>query len=250
MEGKFTVKSVKTSLEKAGKMAKDILFPPSCPMCDSVMSWDKCICDECSGKIRYIGEPKCKRCGKQLAKEEAEYCNDCLVNKHYYKSGIAAFVYNDVISKSIYRFKYHNRRGYAEFYGRTIADKYRQQVNMWGADVIMPVPIHEKKLIKRGYNQAELLAKELGNCLQLPVDKDALVRVIDTKPQKEMDKGSRKKNLEKAFKIRHNVVKYSKVILVDDIYTTGSTIDECAKTLLESGILEVYFISLSIGAGI
>ena len=112
------------------------------------------------------------------------------------------------------------------------------------------MPIHYRKMIKRGYNQAELIGRELGKALNIKVDSDYLIRALNTKPQKEMDKSRRKKNVENAFKITDNVVKYNKIILVDDIYTTGSTIDECAKVLLMAGVSEINFVSLSIGEGI
>ncbi len=226
------------------------IFPKTCPVCDKVIAHDEYICRKCVPKIHYIGEPKCKKCGKQLSNKEIEYCNDCSKKKHFYNNGLAVFLYDDIISKSIYRFKYHNRRTYAQFYGKAIADNNGSQIKQWGAQVIVPIPIHEKKLIKRGYNQAELIARELGRNIGIKVDEKILVRVINTKPQKEMNKADRKKNLENAFKIATNVVEYKKVILVDDIYTTGSTIDECTLALKAAGVEQVYFVSLSIGAGI
>lgn len=229
---------------------KDTLFPKSCPMCDKLLDRGMLVCRKCESRLVYIGEPRCKKCGKQLDNDRIEYCMDCSAKKHYYKSGIAAFLYNDMISHSIYRFKYHNRRTYAEFYGKAIADKYGKNIRYWGAEVIIPVPVHKKKLIKRGYNQAGLIAVELGKQLHIKVDEDYLIRVVNTRPQKEMDKSARKKNVEKAFKINNNIVKYKKIILVDDIYTTGSTIDACAKALLDAGAETVNFISLSIGEGI
>lgn len=227
-----------------------VFFPKTCPICDKVLGYGKEICDTCAAKIHFIEEPRCKKCSKQLGNSEQEYCMDCSRSRHIYKKGIAAFAYDDVISKSIYRFKYYNRRTYAQYYGLAIAERYGSEIADWGADVIVPVPIHEKKRIKRGYNQAELIAAILGSRLGIKTDNSYLVRIANTKPQKEMEKAERKKNLEKAFKIVENVVEYKKIILVDDIYTTGSTIDECARTLIAGGTQEVYFVSLSIGAGI
>lgn len=237
-------------IRKVADIIVDTLFPKTCPICDKTIGRKETICNKCINKIHYIEEPKCKKCGKQLNEEETEYCADCRVTKHIYNAGIAAFLYDDIISKSIYRFKYHNRRTYAQYYGQAIFKKYEKQIRRWDADVIIPVPVHEKKLIKRGYNQAELIARELGKCLGMDVDGCYLQRIVDTKPQKEMARNERKKNLENAFKICDNVVKYNKIILVDDIYTTGSTIDECAQVLIEGGATTVNFISLSIGAGI
>lgn len=228
----------------------DVICPDTCPMCDKILPRGKRICTVCEGKLVYIFEPKCKKCGKELEDDTKEYCLDCSLKKHYFKTGIAAFKYDKMVSKSIYKFKYHNRRSYAKFYGEAIGRVYGRDILGWNCDVIIPVPIHNKRRIRRGYNQAELIAKELGIRLNVFVDDKYLFRTSNTRPMKELDKTARKKNVERAFKIYKNVVKYKKIILVDDIYTTGSTIDACAKVLLEAGATEVYFVSLSVGQGI
>ena len=228
----------------------DIICPMTCPMCDKILDKNEKICTVCDKKLVYIFEPKCKKCGKELENERLEYCIDCSVKKHYFKTGIAAFKYDSMVSKSIYKFKYHNRRTYALFYGDAISKVYGSEIRRWSCDVIIPVPIHNKRRIKRGYNQAELIARELSVKLGIPMDAKYMFRVGNTRPMKELDKTARKKNVEKAFKIYKNVVKYKKIILVDDIYTTGSTLDACAKTLLEAGATEIYFVSLSVGQGI
>ena len=243
-------KASKETSQKVLKSIMDVLCPMTCPMCDKILDKNKKICTECERKLVYIFEPKCKKCGKELEDDRREYCNDCAIKKHYFKAGIAAFKYNGMISKSIYKFKYHNRRTYAVFYGEAISKVYGSNIRKWNADVIIPVPIHYKRRVKRGYNQASLIGKELSRHLGIPMDEKYLFRVSNTRPMKELDKTNRKKNVEKAFKIYKNVVKYKKIILVDDIYTTGSTIDACAKALLEAGAAEVYFVSLSVGQGI
>ena len=243
-------KTFKKMLGNIVRVVMDAVCPMTCPMCDKVLEKDKKICTGCEGKLVYIFEPKCKRCGKELEDEGKEYCFDCSVKKHYFKTGIAAFKYNDMISKSIYKFKYHNRRSYSAFYGDAISKVYGREILRWNADVIIPVPIHYKRRIKRGYNQAELIARELGDKIGVPVDEKYLFRITNTRPMKELDKIDRKKNVEKAFIIYKNVVKYKKIILVDDIYTTGSTLDACSKVLLEAGANEIYFVSLSVGQGI
>ena len=243
-------KDAKNLFLRIGRDLMDLICPATCPMCDEILAKNEKICTECDKKLVYIFEPKCKKCGKELDDEGREYCFDCSVKKHYFKTGIAAFKYNSMISKSIYKFKYHNRRSYAVFYGDAIGEKYSREISRWNIDVIIPVPIHYKRRVKRGYNQAELIAKELGKKLGIPVDEKYLYRISNTKPMKELDKTARKKNVEKAFKIYRNVVEYKKIILVDDIYTTGNTLDACAKVLLDAGASEVYFVSLSVGQGI
>ncbi len=228
----------------------DAIYPRTCPFCDKILARGTDICGDCQNKLKYVVEPRCKKCGKQLIKEEQEYCYDCTKLRHLYREGIATFAYDEMVSKSIYRFKYYNRRTYAGMYARAIGVRYGEYIARWQPDVLVPVPIHRAKLQKRGYNQAELIAVELGKQLGIPVDSKILQRVRHTRAQKELNRSERKKNLENAFKISSYVVKYKKIVLVDDIYTTGSTIDECTKVLMAAGAQDVYFVSLSIGAGI
>lgn len=153
------------------------------------------------------------------------------------------------MKESIYRFKYSNRREYAEFYARETAKIYSGWVKSKGIEVIIPIPIHYKKKQQRGYNQAELYAKELGKILRIPVVDSVLERVINTTPQKELDDKQRRKNLKKAFKIKADSVQWKKVLVVDDVYTTGSTIDAAAVLLHNAGVERVYFLSITIGKG-
>ena len=111
------------------------------------------------------------------------------------------------------------------------------------------MPLHRRKLIKRGYNQAEILAKRLSEQLLIPMDNKILIRTRNTVPLKELNEKERITNLKSAFQTDEIKLKYKRIILVDDIYTTGSTIDECAWTLLRNGAEEVYFITACIGRG-
>ncbi len=205
------------------------------------------ICRECQGKIIFTKEPRCKKCGKPLMEMEKEYCGDCVRNKHYYDYGLALYNYDENIKRAIYRFKYKNYRIYSEFFGRQLAKHFEMEIKKWNADAIIPVPVHKKRKKARGYNQAELLANEMSKYLKLPVDNNLLIRIKHTVPQKELSNILRKKNIEKAFKINENIVKYKCVIIVDDIYTTGSTIDECCRVLRGAGVEKIYFLTLSVG---
>lgn len=243
-----------TGLKKAGKQMLQLLFPKTCPICEDILEKHREICRVCEKNLRYISEPKCKKCGKPFETTEEgvetrEYCVDCTNRNHLYQSGMAVFQYDD-ISASIYRFKYHNQRTYADFYGKAMAMRYGRTIQEFGIEILMPIPVSSKKKITRGYNQAELMAEVLGRELKLPVDSRTLIREKNTIPQKELNYEERRNNLKKAFKILGNVIKYKKILLVDDIYTTGSTIDACAEVLRQAGAEEVFFISLSIGAGV
>lgn len=226
-----------------------IFFPRRCPVCDEVILYGKDICEECQGKVPYVKEPSCKKCGKALEDERKEYCGDCGKKKHYFKQGKAVFSYQKGMKLSMYRFKYAGRREYAAFYARSTKEKYGDWISRREIDVIVPVPMYPKKKRARGYNQAEIFAKSLGEQLELPVETRLIRRVKNTIPQKELNDKQRKDNLKGAFQLETNIVKYSKILLVDDIYTTGSTVDAMAKCFLEAGIEEIYFLSVCIGEG-
>lgn len=155
----------------------------------------------------------------------------------------------DGIKQSIYRFKYRNKREYADVYAAEIARECGIVINMWEPDVIIPVPIHKERYRQRGYNQAGLIACSLSKKLHIPVDENYIIRVKKTTPMKELNNIERVKNLQNAFQIYYNGIRYNKVLIVDDIYTTGATIDACAKCLKEYGTDNVYAITLCIGNG-
>lgn len=229
--------------------AEDIIFPGRCPVCDdAVRPFGALICRACAAKIKYIREPFCAKCGKPLLQEEKEYCYDCTRKKHFYEKGRALFEYNSV-SASIYRFKYGGRQEYAEFYGRCLAEKLGEQISRWKPDAFVPVPIHRDRMRKRGYNQAELLACVAGRELEIPV-LPIVERCRKTIPQKKLDDAGRQNNLKKAFKICQNDVKLKTIVIIDDIYTTGNTIDAVALELLRAGCTSIYYVALAIGRGL
>lgn len=127
--------------------------------------------------------------------------------------------------KSILNMKLHNKRRNADFFSAAMTAVLKEELEHWEIDVIAPIPLHPKKRRCRGFNQAELLAVPLGEALKIPVIPDLLKKKEETSEQKELDRKSRQKNLKKAFKIGPYDVKLSRVLLVDDIFTTGSTVD-------------------------
>lgn len=150
---------------------------------------------------------------------------------------------------SIYRFKYHNQRFYAGFYASKIVQEHGVLIRKWNPQVIVPVPLYPKRRRKRGYNQAEILAVEIGRILGITVAKKMVERVQNTRPQKMLDNRKRKQNLERAFVVRTASLKLKSVLVIDDIYTTGATIDAVARVLKDVGVQKVYFLTISIGQG-
>ncbi len=189
------------------------------------------------------------KCSKPILDAEEEYCYDCRAKRHSYISGRAVWVYDDIMRMSVSRYKYQSRLEYAHVYGEEIVKQYGEWIKVHG-EILVPIPLHKRKQRSRGFNQAEILADAIGRKLQIPVGRHILLRSKDTLPQKELNDTERLKNLRKAFVVNKKCFSpVNKVVLVDDIYTTGSTIEACAKVLYEAGVKEVYFISICIGKG-
>ena len=225
-----------------------MIFPRRCPVCHDIVSErELLVCPECRPKLTYVKDPYCIKCGKPVKKSEVIYCEGCKNNRITFDEGRAVFVYDDVMRKSIYRFKYNGRSEYAEFFAQEIYRKYADKIKSYNADVIIPVPIHKSKLKSRGYNQAYLIAKELSKLTQIPVNNNYLIRVKKTKVQKNLGAKERSANLKNAFKIRVNKVQYCSAILIDDIYTSGATLSACSRVLLSHGINKIYCLCICSG---
>ena len=229
-----------------------ILFPRRCPICDRVLApgEDK-ICRQCRKHTEVITEPICKRCGKPIAKAGEEFCFDCSRKQVSYERGYAVWVYDKYMKKSIASFKYSGRKEYGRFYVEELVYHLGSRLEHLRLDAVMPVPLHKERLRFRGFNQAELLAEGIGKKMGVPVYTNLLLRVKNTKPQKGLNDKERHENLRHAFKVNSRgkeiCPKLKRVLLVDDIYTTGATIDACAKALKKAGVSEVYFVCLCIG---
>lgn len=227
----------------------DLIFPRRCAVCDNILSLSKrYICDDCKGKIVYVEEPTCLKCGKTIEKE-AEYCLDCTRRKHKYIQGKSVFDYGS-ISDSLYRFKNKGRVEYGKFYALEIMKKNGNWLRSISPDVIVPVPVHSSRLFDRGYNQAEVVAKELSKLSGIPVDNSLIIREKRTAPLKDLTLSQRQDYLKKGFKVTQKGVKLETIVILDDIYTTGSTIDEIADTILRSFNCKIYFLTITIGRGV
>ena len=227
----------------------DMLYPRVCPICNDLVPFLKGdICPACTAKLSYADEPYCMRCGKPVDEDE-ELCGDCIKGHHVFDEGRAALIYDEYMSMSIYRFKYNGRREFASFYGRVMYERLKDKITDWNVDAIVHVPVHKSKLKKRGYDQAKLIAKELSKRTKIPHKCGLVVRRAATKVQKELSAAERQNNLKKAFKVTQNSVKLDSVLVVDDIYTTGATVDSIARCLKGAGVRKVYFATLCIGRG-
>ncbi|HBN57451.1 MAG TPA: amidophosphoribosyltransferase [Lachnospiraceae bacterium] len=227
-----------------------ILFPRRCPVCHEVVEdRGQPVCVICRTKLVGITKNFCQKCGKPLLTEEQEYCMDCLRKKHWFDKGRAAFVYDETMRRSIAMYKYNGRKEYAAFYAEEILRKCAKEILIWGGDILIPIPIHPSRRRKRGFNQAELLARRLSEKSGILMDSRLLLRTKRTHTQKDLSSQERLANLKDAFFIRKGKFPYKNIILVDDIYTTGSTVDAAARILKENGAHKVYFLCICVGKG-
>lgn len=227
--------------------ALSFLYPRHCPICDELVKNGELVHSECQKKVRLISGSKCMKCGKQLGMgNDSEYCSDCVRIKHRFERNFGVFQYRS-ISGSIYKFKYMGRQEYADYYARVTAKKLSKKIKQLGVEAIIPVPMYSGKKKQRGYNQAEVYAKKLARELRIEYRDDIIVRARPTLPMKELDARGRRINLKKAFNIVRNDVKFKCILIIDDIYTTGSTIDEIAHEFQMAGVENVYSLTLAIG---
>lgn len=233
----------------------DLIYPRRCPVCgDVARPRGNLACPSCKDKLNMVVEPRCKKCGKQVEFEGQEFCFDCETKDHQYSYGISLWEYDKVMRKSISDFKYNGRREYVDYYVEEFIKNCGNEILLISPDVLVPIPIHNSKLIDRGYNQAEILSNGIGEKLGIATLPDLLLRDKKTLPQKQLNDKERFKNLQKAFSFNYDAAgklgrPLNKVMLVDDIYTTGSTIEACTRILLSNGIKEVYYSSICIGKG-
>lgn len=227
----------------------DLMFPPRCGVCDTVVCSGELVCPKCTSVIKPIDRETCRKCGKGLLSTDRLYCYDCSRKIHYFERGFSIFEYKD-IKRSLYKFKYQGRAEYATFYAYAADMIHGDVLRGLNADGLIPVPIHKSRQIKRGYNQAALLAKELSKRINVPVYDDFIIRQKATIPLKNLDEIGRANNLKKAFILGSNSVKLKTIVIIDDIYTTGSTIDAISKICLEAGVEKIYFLTVAIGRGL
>ncbi len=226
----------------------DLFFPRHCAICDKIVSGPEGICISCKGNVRLLTQDVCMVCGKKLSKEEV-HCFDCKRKKHEFIRNFSVFEY-PVIRESLYRFKYRGRAEYAGYYAGAAYELHGKRLRLLQADAIVPVPLHRSRYRKRGYNQAEELAKELSLLLGIPVKTDLIKRVKSTKAMKKLGLSERQNNLKKAFLIMQNDVKLKTIILVDDIYTTGTTMDEISRACKAAGVENIYSLTVAVGNGL
>lgn len=216
----------------------DLLFPPRCLVCGRVDSW---LCAECTSRLPWITGPVCARCGLPL--EHAGLCARCRKEPLRLSMIRSLMLFEDPLRAAIHRLKYRHGWQMARPLGALMAEYW--QAHPLPADVVVPVPLHPARFLRRGYNQSALLAGELGRRVGLPLDESALQRVRATATQMRLKAAERRRNVAGAFRCADGRLRGRNVLLVDDVCTTGATLEACADALREAGAGDVWALTLA-----
>jgi ComF family protein len=227
------------------------VLPVACAACGAALTDDPVpfFCRSCWATIRPLARPSCPRCGLPFASDVAltyspdHHCLSCRQRPPAFTQAWAYYVYEPPLQNAIHLFKYRGKIALAEALGTLLRQVWRRTPD---ADLLMPVPLHPSRLRTREYNQSLLLADQLNRDLSLPLVYDNLVRLRATPPQTELSRAARIKNLRRCFAVRRPAdVAGKRVLLVDDVMTTGTTVNECAKALRKAGADDVYVVTLA-----
>lgn len=219
-------------------------LPPRCGKCGKILECDSGLCSNCIEDIEFIREPYCQKCGQPFEFLELHggkmLCGNCLKNtRSLFRMSRSAFAYNQSSKSLITDFKFHDKTENAKLLALImwVAGK---DIFEAGVDIIIPVPLHYARLIKRRYNQSALIGNELSRLSKISIDYTSLRRIKNTRPQVELSGHERQSNVRNVFNVINNKnIVGKRVLLIDDVLTTGATLKECAKTLKKAGAKSV-----------
>ncbi|TAL02018.1 MAG: ComF family protein [Rhodospirillaceae bacterium] len=217
-------------------MAVDALLPPRCLGCGAAVDAPGALCATCFSGFTFIAAPMCRVCGLPLATvaDDDLICGGCLRERPDFDRARAVFVYDATSKGLLLRFKHGDRTDAAVHLARWM--HRAGSVLIETCDVIVPVPLHRWRLLWRTYNQAALLSNALGRLTSKPTVPDALTRIKATPTQGHLDRTARRRNVSGAFRVRRiRAVRDKRVLLVDDVFTTGATAEACTRALLAAG---------------
>ncbi len=231
-------------LSQISQFILNILCPSRCPICHEETDEPHCLCPNCFSQLHFITKPCCAVCGRpfEFSPFGETICAACMKQKPSFKMARSILLYDDFSKQLVLAFKHGDHTELAPLLTKflLLADK-----KIFKADVIVSVPLHPSRLIVRKYNQASILGKELSKQLNISFYPTVLKRNKRTKSQGHMTRKQRQKNLIKAFCLsRPEIIKNKIVLLIDDVMTTGATVNECAKVLKRGGATDVYVLTV------
>jgi len=243
---------MKQLLADISQATLNLVFPIYCRGCDVKLAYDNnaYLCQNCRSQIRLNTGPFCIRCGRQIAgAEDSEApCGSCLDRAHHFQRAWQCCQYQGIIKELIHSFKYKKRLFLKGVLADILCDFAAAFIDCKAIDAIVATPMHRNGISKRGFNQAEVLAKGLAIKLGLPLIQGCLIKTKRTRQQAKLDKAERLKNIRGAFYARKDAdLNGKKLLLVDDVFTTGATADESSKVLIKAGADSVWVLALARG---
>jgi len=227
------------SLAQLAELTLDAFFPQRCVGCGKVGSF---LCVDCRRKLPRVFPPLCPRCGRPQA--SGIVCASCRQRQAQIDGIRSPFRFEEAVRQAIHQLKYHNLRAIAPCLARLLADYLHS--NPLPGEALIPVPLHPKRLRERGYNQSNLLAEELSKLTNLSVIRDCLIRVKEAQPQVRASSAQeRLNNVAGAFLCQDNRVGGKQIVLVDDVCTSGATLESCASVLKDKGAASVWGLTLA-----
>jgi competence protein ComFC len=236
---------MRSRIHKAGWKILDWFFPPSCAGCGE---WGKKYCPECLKKTKLISNPICQLCGDPVPDPRIVICDRCNSSEVAFFAVRSWAYFEDPLQSAIHQLKYKQDIGLAGELARHLIGMLKKIG--WQIDVVLGIPLDSVRRRERGYNQAALLAKPISWELGIKYQPEAVVRIKQTRTQVGLDRRERVENMAGAFQAREDLVSDATILLVDDVITTGSTMNACALSLLQSGAATVYGITLARSAHI
>lgn len=227
---------------------KEILFPNflTCDVCEREVQGTNIfsLCNKCYDVLPRNNGKTCIKCGESIGDDASQVCLACKARLPKFTKSFAPLLYKGAVTKLIKNFKYDGKLYISKTLGNFIVECYIQ--NNLNCNFVLPVPLHANRLKKRGFNQAELLCHSLQEKLHLPIYSDVIVRERDTPFQTRLGRKGRRKNVDEAFRVvNRKICKGATILLVDDVYTTGATLSECAEELFSAGAKAVYCITVA-----
>lgn len=228
----------------------DLIFPPRCIACSGLLdhSGESPFCGGCFSRFPFIKSPLCPRCGVPYPADEDQdhLCGECITAQRPFRLARAVGRYEGGLLEVIQRFKYQGKTTLGGILGRLMAGFDDEQLHIGECSLIIPVPLHARRLRDRGFNQSVILARQIAGRHSLPLDFSTLRRTLYTEPQVNLGKEERGPNVRGAFAVTGSGrIRGEKILLVDDVYTTGSTVAECAAVLRKNGAADVSVLTLA-----
>lgn len=202
---------------------------------------------ECRGRFKLIEEPRCFKCGRHISEAESALCPECKDKKHGYIYGFPLYEYNETASNAMIDYKKNGWKSHGDFFAEEMEVRLAGYIKRQKPEVLVPVPITKGRYNERGFNQSEYLADKLGEKLGIPVDSGILIRTGKAVQQKSLSGKERKENRFYGIECACEQVSYRSICLVDDVYTTGGTLNACTEALLAVGAVEVGFMTIFAG---